>query len=210
MIPVPKTYAMKKLKILTSFFLLLFAVLAIQPADAQVRRRAKKVKVVKRNHVTVVKVHPRVTRRAHIRYAALPRWGAVVATYPAGALMIRSAAHPFYFHNGIYYAARHNSYVVVRPALGLRIRVLPVGYRRIVVGPRVYFYYYGTFYSKADNSEEYEVTAAPEGAIVDALPEGYEVKTIDGNEYYELDGVYYAEVDDSNFEDGVGYKVVKV
>lgn len=201
---------MKKLKLATSFLLLLFAVLAVQPADAQVRRRAKKVKVVKRNHVTVVKVHPRVNRRAHIRYAGLPRWGAVVATYPAGALLIRSAVHPFYFHNGIYYTARQNNYVVVRPALGLRIRVLPVGYRRIVVGPRPYFYYYGTFYSKADNSEEYEVVDAPEGAIVDALPDGYEVKTIDGNEYYELDGVYYAEVDDSNFEDGVGYKVVKV
>jgi hypothetical protein len=201
---------MKKLKIPISFLILLFTILTVQTTEAQGRHRVKKVKVVKRNHVRVVKVHPHVNRRAHVRYAALPRWGAVVTNYPAGALVIRSAAHPFYFHSGIYYAPRQNNYVIVRPARGLRIRVLPVGYRRVIIGPRPYFYYYGTFYSKIDNTEEYEVVDAPEGAIVDALPDGYDIKTIGENEYYELDGVYYAEVDDSNFEDGVGYKVVKI
>jgi Family of unknown function (DUF6515) len=201
---------MKKMKIAVSFLFLLIAITTVQTTDAQTRHKPQRVRVVKRNHVTVVRVHPRVYRRAHIRYAALPRWGAVVTAYPAGAVVIRSGVNSFYFYNGIYYAPRQNNYVIVHPVRGLRIQVLPVGYRRILIGPRPYFYYYGTFYAQADNSDEYEVTDAPEGAIVDALPDGYEVKTISGNEYYYLDGVYYAEVDADDIEGGTGYKVVKV
>ncbi len=36
----------------------------------------------------------------------------------------------------------------------------------------------------------------------------YKPKTMP--EYYELDGIYYAEVDAPEFEDGVGYEVVKI
>lgn len=202
---------MKKHSIIVIVLLAIVAMAAIpQQADAQARRRSKRVKVVQHRNVTVVKVHPRVVRRAHIRYAALPRWGTSVAVVPGGAVVIGARRHPYYFYNGIYYAHRANSYVVVRPARGIRIRVLPVGYRPIIMGPRNYYYYYGTFYTKVDNTEEYEVIDAPEGAIVDALPDGYEVKMINDTEYYVLDGVYYAEVDAPEMEGGVGYEVVKL
>ena len=180
----------------------------IENADAQSRRKAhgrERRVVVHRPHRTVI------VRRAHVRYAALPRWGAVVTTVPSAAVVISSRKNPYYFHNGIYYSHRGPDYVVVRPARGLRIRVLPAGYRTVVVGPRSYYYYYGTFYVKSGGAkEEYVVADAPEGAVVDALPDGYEVKKIDDNEYYNLDGVYYAEVDAPEFEDGVGYEVVKI
>ena len=97
----------------------------------------------------------------------------------------------------------------MRPARGLRISVLPMGYRTVVVGPANYYYYYGTYYAKAENGNEYKVVDPPVGAVVDALPDGYEVKKIDGTEYYVLDDVYYAEVDVPDFEDHVGYEVVK-
>jgi hypothetical protein len=178
-----------------------------EKADAQVRRR--KVKVMK-PRVVVVKAHPRVVRRAHVRYAALPRWGAAVAMAPAGAVILGPQAAPYYYHSGIYYTRRANNYVIVRPARGIRMKVLPVGYRNVVVGPRHYYYYYGTFYAKAGNAQEYVVVDPPQGAIVDALPDGYEVKTVNDTEYYVLDGVYYAEVDSPDIEGGVGYEVVKM
>jgi hypothetical protein len=98
----------------------------------------------------------------------------------------------------------------VRPATGLRIREIPLGYNRIVVGPRSYYYYYGIFYIKRTNGYEYEVVDAPEYAVVDALPDGYEVVEVDGFEYYMLDGVFFAEVDAPEFEGGVGYEVVRI
>jgi Family of unknown function (DUF6515) len=201
---------MKKFLIFASALLAIIG-MSVLPGntEAQVRRKPAKVRVVK-HHTRVVRIHPRVVRRAHIRYTNLPRWGAVVATRPMGAMIIASNYGPYYFHNGIYYMQRQPGFTIVRPAPGIRIRVLPTGYRRIHIGRRPYYYYYGTFYTKADNNNEYIVVDAPEGAIVDALPDGYEIKTIGDTEYYVLDGVYYAEVDTDEIEDGVGYQVVKI
>lgn len=165
----------------------------------------RKRKVVK--HTVRVRHHV-VVRKAHVRYAHLPRWGAMVATAPAAAVVIKTHPVPYHFHNGVYYAPRNGNYVVVRPARGIRVAVLPAGYRRIVVGPRPYYYYYGTFYTKVNNADEYETIDPPVGAVIDALPDGYEVKSINGEEYYVLDGTYYAEVDAPEFEDGLGYEVI--
>jgi len=198
-----------KQKTIIASLLLVFTVLFAFQHDASAQRvvRAKHARVVKRNRVTVVHVrHPRVRRKAHIRYAGLPRWGSVTVAAPAGAVLINHANTAFYFHSGIYYVQRPAGYTVVRPVRGLRIRVLPVGYRRVVVAKKTYYYYYGTFYAKS--GDEYEVIDAPVGAIVDAVPDGYDVKTVGDTEYYVLDNVYYAEVDDSNIEGGVGYEVV--
>jgi len=157
------------------------------------------------------RVHHRVVvRKAHVRYTHLPRWRASVTVVPAGAVVIKTKTNPYYFHHGVYYAARNKSYAVVRPVAGVRIRILPVGYRTVVVNSRNYYYYYGTFYTPVAHSDEYETVDAPEGALVDALPEGCDVKTIDGTEYYVLDDVYYAEVETYEVEDGIGYEVVKI
>ncbi len=196
-----------KIKTFFPLFFLMFLLAAFsQTINAQRGQRVTRVRVVKPAGVKVITVRPHVARRAHIRYATLPRWGAAVTVVPAGAIVINS----YHFHNGVFYTKRNNGFVVVHPARGTRIRVLPVGYRTVILGPRTYYYYYGTFYSKVVNAEEYEVVEAPEGAIVDALPDGYEVKTVNGNEYYILDGVYYGEVDASDIDGGVGYKVVKM
>lgn len=163
-------------------------------------------------HVVVVNRRPAhrvVVRRTSIRYAGMPRWGAAVTAVPAGAVIL-PGRHPYYCYRGAYYIRRGPGFAVVRPVPGLRIRVLPIGYRTIAVGPRNYFYYYGTFYVKASSPDEYVVANAPEGAVVDALPDGCEIKTVGDSEYYVLDGVYYAEVDAAEFEDGIGYQVVKI
>jgi hypothetical protein len=202
---------MKKYAVFTVILLAVLAMAVIpETTDAQARRKPIKARVIKHNNIRVIRAHPRVVRRAHIRYAHLPKWGSVVTVLPNGAVVIKSRAHPYYFHNGVYYMRQNNRYTVVRPGAGIRIRVLPVGYRHVIIGPRHYYYYYWTFYSKIDNVEEYEVVDAPEGAIVDALPDGYDVKTINGTEYYVLDGVKYAEVDAEDIDGGVGYEVMKL
>jgi hypothetical protein len=200
---------MSKIKILAAFMVaVLVSTGGLETAEGQRRVRARGGV---RHDVRVVRVHHKVVvRKAHIRYAHLPRWGAVVATVPTAAVLIKTQRNPYYFWNGVYYAPRNGSYVIVRPTPGIRIRALPAGYRRVMVGPRPYYYYYGTFYTKMDNADEYETVEPPAGAIVDSLPEGYEVRRIGDTEYYVLDGIYYAEVDAPEFDDKVGYEVVKV
>ena len=167
---------MKNIKILSVFIIVLLALSGLaETAEAQTRHRDRQAKKrVVRRHVR----HRVVVRRAHVRYAHLPRWRTSVTVVPTTAVIIKTNTNPYYFDRGVYYAPRNNAYVVVRPSAGVRIRVLPVGYRRVVVGPRNYFYYYGTFYTQVDKSDEYETVDAPEGAIVDALPDGYEVKKL--------------------------------
>ena len=188
--------------------LAMLSLLISETADAQRRVRGRRA-VVHREVVVRRTPHAVVVRRAHVRYAGLPRWGTVVNVRPAGAVIVGRARRPYYFSNGIYYSQRGTGYAIVRPHPGIRIRVLPVGYRTIVVGPRNYYYYYGTFYAQDSASKEYDVVAPPEGAVVDALPEGYEVKNFNGSEYYELEGTFYSEVDAPEFEDGVGYEVIQ-
>jgi hypothetical protein len=191
---------------------LVFAMTFLITENAEAQRR-ERVRARRHGRVVVVTHRPArrvVVRRAHVRYVGMPRWGTVVNVAPAAAVVIHHGPAPYYFDRGVYYVNRGPGFAVVRPVPGVRIRVLPVGYRTVVVGPRNYYYYYGTFYVKADKADEYVVADAPEGAVVDALPEGYEVKTVGDTEYYVLDGVTYAEVDAPEFEDGVGYQVVKV
>jgi hypothetical protein len=199
---------MKSNRFIKAFIMLIVAFSCfMHEAEAQ---RARKARVVRRHVHHGHRVRRKVVvRKAHVRYARLPRWGSVVAVVPSAAILVSTSQHTYHFHDGIFYAPRSNDFVVVRPVVGVRVKLLPSGYRTVLVSKRNYYYYYGTFYSKA-NDGNYEVVDAPEGAIVDALPEGYEVKTIGDTEYYVLDGVYYAEVETVEVEDGVGYEVVKV
>lgn len=196
---------MHKLKFLFLLLGFLITLSITEDASAQVRRRAvHRARVERRVHRRVV------ARRAHIRYAHMPRWGTVVTVLPSNTIVVKRGAVVYHYREGVYYAQRNAGFVVVRPLVGLRIHVLPAGYRTVVVGPRNYFYYYGAFYTKASGSDEYEVVESPVGAVVDALPDGYEVKKVGDTEYYVLDDTYYAEVDTDEFEDGVGYEVVKL
>ncbi len=192
---------MKIMRLLSLFFVLSLAGSLIPQETSAQRRKNKKVVIVHKRPG-----HRVVYRKAHIRYSTLPRWGAGVVVRPVNAVLIGGRGNKYYYHSGVYYTNRNNSYVVVRPYRGIRIRVLPAGFRIVPVATRKYYYYYGTYYVKSAN--DYVVVNTPKGAVVDALPDGYEIKTIDGNEYYYLYGDYYAEVDAPEFVDGVGYEVV--
>lgn len=151
-------------------------------------------KTVVRKSKTLAVVHRprrrvRRTRVVHHHYRHLPRRGVTVATVHRRATVIRWGGVGFRLHAGVWYRPMGKKWVVARAPIGVRIRVLPKGYRKVVVGPRTYFYYYGVYYQLQD--KEYVVVDAPMGAEVDSLPDGYHTEVIDGKEYYVLDDVYY-------------------
>lgn len=145
----------------------------------------------KHGNVHAYKKHKRVkrTRIVHHHYRHLPRRGAIVTRVHSSALTIKFGGVGFRFHSGIWYKPHKSKWIISRPAYGIRIKVLPVGYRKIVIGPSTYYYYYGTYYVNVNN--EYEVIKAPIDAEIDSLPDGYNTIDVNGNEYYELDGIYY-------------------
>jgi len=135
---------------------------------------------------------------AHHHYKHLPRRNAVVTTLPKGVIVMKHKGGKIHHHNGIFYKSIDGvSFAVARAPIGLKIKRIPPGHRKIVVRKKAYVYYYGTFYTKTPNSDEYEVVKAPIGAEVDAIPDGYEVEEIDGVAYYTLDDVRYMEKDSS-------------
>lgn len=179
-------------------------------AEAQRRKEQRLERAQDRRQKRRVRrrVRRRVTRRAHMAYRALPRYRAIVRAVPAGAVVVRRNSMVYHYRDGIFYRPQNTQFVIVRPAIGVRVKMLPTARFRTVVAGRTYFYYYGTFYIK--DNDEYEVVEAPEGALADALPDGYEVKEVDGTEYYFLDGIYYQEVETDETDDGLGYEVVKL
>ena len=191
------------------YFVTLVFIMACFDASAQRRqhpnkRNNKKVAVVHkgpRGNKVVVAKRRRVnrTRVVNYHYRHLPRRGALVTSIHSKALVVNFGGVRYRYHSGVWYKPRGNKWVVFRSPIGVRINVLPTGYRRCMVGNRTYYYYYGTYYLKSN--DEYEVVSAPVGAEVGSLPDGYNTITVNGQEYYELDDIYYMpSVDDNNEE----------
>jgi len=183
-----KTKAFKSIPFL---ILLIGAVLVSFSYDVSAQKKKGHAKGATKTHK---KAHHKGKnpRSAHHKYAHLPKRGATIAKIGAGAVVITHKKGKYHYHNGIFYKpAGAASYVVVRPPRGARIKVLPYGYKRMVLAKTTYIYYYGTYYKRVPATEEYEVVAAPIGAQVDALPKGYETTVVDGVEYYTLDDAKY-------------------
>ena len=170
------------------FFISFFIITAINAQNNRHRHRNHKRNVVHKKHKRIVKAR----RTAHIKYKGLPARGVLVSNVGTGFTSIKFGGVGYRFHKGIYYKMRGSKFVVVRAPIGIRIKTLPVGHRRLLINRRPYFYYYGTYYQKSEeNTGTYEVVDAPLGAEVDSLPEGYKIVTANEREYYMLDNVYY-------------------
>lgn len=105
---------------------------------------------------------------------------------------LRFGNSAYRYQRGYFYRPYGTSFQVVIPPFGIRIGTLPIGYRRVYVGPNPYYYYRGTYY-RPYTGNQYEVVAPPLGAVVNELPPGAKVTVIDGKKYYELNGTYYEE-----------------
>ncbi|EAY28962.1 hypothetical protein M23134_00116 [Microscilla marina ATCC 23134] len=85
--------------------------------------------------------------------------------------------------------------------------MLPVGYHRVVVSSRPYYYYQGTYYTQVTDQNKqtaYEVAAPPAGAVVPDLPDDVAQVTIDEQDLYEYDNTLYRKVATDEVE---GYEV---
>jgi hypothetical protein len=168
---------------------------------------AQRVIVTSRPHTVVVTKHPPRTVRV---YHSGPRYGYVVTKVPGRATVIRYGGVSYHCHGGVFYVQRPAGFVVVNPAFGLRISVLPRGYSRIVVSGSPYFYFYGVFYRPAPGTGGYVVVRPPAGIIVHAIPEGYKTEYINGAEYLTINNTYYQRVTTDLYENGVGYRVAEL
>ena len=178
------------MRTLFSILLVFFFALVSTEVEAQHKRaRAnhKKKVVVKKKRVRANRVKRKVV--VHHRYRHLPRRGVVVTSVHRNAIVVNHGGIRYRYHSGIWYRPNGTKWVITSPGYGVRIRTLPVGYRRIVYRSNTYYYYYGTYY--VEKNDEYEVVQAPTGIEVDALPDGYEEVTVNNEQYYKLDEVYY-------------------
>ncbi len=127
-------------------------------------------------------------------YRKAPPMAHMVRRVPANAVVVRHRNLPYYYHRGIFYASRNGVYVHVVPPVGIRVAALPAGYFRLVVGPSVFFYASGIFYTQDISSGEYLVSEPPVGAVVPKIPKDAAEVEIDGKFYYEYNGILYKPV----------------
>lgn len=147
----------------------------------------------------------------HRRYRDVPRYGHRVYAPPRQSAIVRVRGTVFRYHAGLFYRPYGRSFVIVHAPVGTYVRFLPANRLRIVVGSRVFFYYYANFYtyrSSDDPNSGYVVVDPPLGAQIDELPDGYHKVEIDGNTYYELGNVYYKAMMDEH--GNVWYEVVGI
>ena len=202
---------MNPYKVIFTFFLFLFVVITQAQNNKPAQSKKNTRTIIKAHRGTIVpNIRARISKQAQLKYASLPRLGLEVVAVPAGAIVITDSVNSYYYKAGIYYVQKPSGFVVSLPVARIRLKGLPVGYRLVYVGPKLYFYYYGVFYAQVESSDNYEVIAPPEGAVVDALPDGYLVKKVDNTEYYFINGVYYAEVDAPAMENKTGYEIVTI
>lgn len=136
-------------------------------------------------------------------YVGAPRYSILPHTF----ISINFGGYPYWYHGGCFYGYYDGFYEPVFAPIGIRIGILPVGYYPIYVGPRLYYYYDGIYYSRyQDRSDEYEVVDAPMGAVVTLLPKGATKVVLNDEKFYEFNGTYYKE--GTNSKNEVIYTVV--
>ena len=166
----------------------------------------KKRKTVKK-HIKKDRKVKKIRRVAHCKYRHLPKRGRTVKKVGVGYVGIRFKNTQFRVHKGVWYRPKGSGFLVTRAPLGIRVKLLPLGHRRMILGTKIYFYYYGTYYAQTEDSNAYEVVEAPLGAQIDALPEGYETVEINGQEYYKIDDTFYEFIESGT--SGANYLVVE-
>lgn len=152
-------------------YLVILLLMGTQLQAQRIVVRPKTTKVVTRNRTVVVRKP-------------------VIRVVPKGAVIIHYNKVAYHVHKGILYRPVAGGYTIVRPPLGFRLKVLPLGYRSFVVGKRIYYYYNGVYYIKKRGG--FVVVAAPSGRVFSVLPVGYKTVIV-GNKIFYLSGGYYYE-----------------
>ena len=189
---------MKKVSIILTMMVCLLGISSLEAQTKKERKRNKTEKVIKSK-----KVNTRKVKRNKVVYTNKKPKVRAVRTLP-NARVVTHNNKRYHYSNGRYYRFVGGRYVVATPPRNLRVRTLPVGFVKVFVGPRSYFYQGGVYYERVGNTEEYEIVDSPQDAIVYTLPEDVEELSIDGEIYFESYGTLYKVV---TTPDGKAFKV---
>ncbi len=179
---------MKNWKLITTAVLLMFFFYAPEAEAQVVARRTTTTRVVKVNRPAKRKIR---RKKRRVRRRTLRR-------LPANTRAVVWRNMSYYPVGGMYYIARRGAYVRAFPPRGFRVRAVPALIRLMVRGA-VFYYSAGVFYRNIN--DEYEVVAAPIGAVVSELPEDAEEMDFEGITTYELNETLYRAIED-------GYEVI--
>lgn len=194
---------MKNSKFVLLTFLLGLVLFAFNPQEVAAQSRKELKKQKKQNNSKQVQNqrnnNPQPTRKVVVRNQP-------IQVAPKGHV-IRHGQVDYRYDKGVFYRPQGNTFVAIRPPLGIRVTILPPQYIQISLGNRRLFYSEGVYYDPID-SNNYEVIQPPIGARITQIPPYSEITYLDGNEYYISEGIYYKvvqEVDGSLAYEVVGY-----
>jgi hypothetical protein len=112
---------------------------------------------------------------------------------PSSYLRLSFGGFPYFFADGLFYAAYGDYYGLVAPPFGLTLGFLPRGYWGFNWGGFPYYYYSGVFY-KPTEDKKYQVVVPPVGAEVPSIPKEAKPIVVNDQKLYEYLGTYYKEV----------------
>ena len=92
------------------------------------------------------------------------RPGVTVRVLPRQHRIVSLRGRDYFYGAGRFYERRGARYVVVTAPIGARVRSLPAGFVSFGIGNRRYYYVNATYFLWDNDSEEYEVVEAPDGA----------------------------------------------
>ena len=75
-----------------------------------------------------------------------------VKRLPKSRVVIKHKGQKVYVANNRYYVRKNGAYIVTRPSLGLRVKALPLGYRKVVVDRNTFFVYDRVYYRRSGNA----------------------------------------------------------
>ncbi len=116
--------------------------------------------------------------------------GATMAALPAAAIVLSVAGNPYYYADGVYYAAQARQYAVVAPPQGAVVATpapscaninLPSGGSGLDCG--------GAFYAQV--TDGWQVIQPPIGSTVWTVPNGAVDQNVNGVTYFAYGGAYY-------------------
>lgn len=85
----------------------------------------------------------------------------VINTPPRGAKKIIYKNVNYHFVDGVFYKHRDKKYIVVKPPIGLTVKVLPSHAKILHIAGIKYHYYYGNYYRYLPELQVYEVVDNP-------------------------------------------------
>ncbi len=130
---------------------------------------------------------------ASVGYSArvLPYGG--IYRLPSSHIRLSFGGYPYYFADGLFYAAYGDYFGLVAPPFGLTLGFLPRGYWGFNWGGYPYYYYSGVFY-KPTEDKKYQVVVPPVGVEVPNIPKDAKPIVVNDQKLYEYLGTYYKEV----------------